>query len=62
MPHIVLHCLETYLTDWRLLYRLVCDEHCTSDCTTRGAAKCDSTCAAGYSLQSDYTCARTSGL
>ena len=45
---------------WRVCARvfLVCDANCLSDCLTRGEGKCDSTCATGYSLQTDYTCDR----
>jgi len=39
-----------------------CDPNCASQCTTRGANKCDSLCQTGYSLMitgSAYTCVRT---
>lgn len=37
----------------------VCDANCISDCTSAGAGKCDSSCNAGYSLDtSTHTCIR----
>jgi len=50
---------------WMLvLIVTVCDQKCISDCSTKGAGKCDSQCAATYSLytgsgDSSYTCVRT---
>ena len=36
---------------------VVCDVNCESGCYMMGAGKCDSACAAGYSLNTnDYTC------
>jgi len=34
----------------------VCDGNCTSDCISAGEGKCDSSCAAGFSLTDNKVC------